>query len=136
MFTKKTNDAGLQVNELVFFIHESYCIHCSQNMRVLHVVLPYKFSTIIFCHQHSNTDINPNYVRIGPVRHWVKCIHKSVVSPCLGGMIFSQIVQHSKGFIRQEWYGTRSSTRNDASINLALDRGASPCFIAVRSIGS
>src|SRR5271163_5170430 len=57
--------------------------HGVGNLPILHKALPHKTTAQVFCHQHTDSHIDPDHVFAIPAGFWLEGIRESIASPKL-----------------------------------------------------
>src|SRR5690349_18343519 len=102
------------------------CIEC----------LPDKPRTLIFSHQHRDSLVDADYVRVVPVRQWIEGIHKSVTLPHQRTVRAANIAQHSDAIREDKRKRADRGAWNDGAINRTLRRRTAPGGIATAIVRS
>lgn len=82
---------------------EARSLHAALRLWVLHKRFPDETRARIFGHQHGDSHVDADHVRVVPVRQRIKRIDKSISSPGpLSVFVFDRL-QHLQALLRQEW---------------------------------
>src|SRR5258708_36939762 len=65
----------------IFFLMETDGRHRGDGFRILHECVPDETGAVVLRHQHHNTQINSDHVRVIPAGEWVERVHEAVPLP-------------------------------------------------------
>lgn len=82
---------------------EARSFHASLCFWVPHKRLPDETRARIFGHQHGDSYVDSDHVRVIPVRQRIKRIDKSISSPGALSVLVLDRLQHLQALLWQEW---------------------------------
>src|SRR5690349_10829557 len=106
---------------------------------VLHELFPHKTGAMIFRHQHGDSEIEAEHVRVVPICERIERIAVAVLRPHLLAIRTVNMAQHADAILEQKWKRAARRAWNDAAVHgtkrTPFDRGAAPRGVAIDVIG-
>src|SRR5690242_12128848 len=118
---------------------ETSARHASLHVFVLHKLLPHETGAMILRHQHGDSQIQAEDVRVVPVRQGIESVAEAVLCPHLLAIWSADMAQDADAIVKKKRERTSRRARNYASIHranwAALRRRTTPRCVPFNVIG-
>src|SRR5215469_13092316 len=104
---------------------EAGSLHSNLRFWVLHKYLPDVAGAGILSHQHGDSKVNSNYVRVIPIGQRIEGVDKTINRPC-PGIACANRPQHPNRFFRKKRQGASCGRWSNSSVDRSDGRGAAP----------
>ena len=112
--------------------------HSALYVFILHELLPDKTRAMILGHEHGDSQVEAEHVRVVPVYERIEGVAIAVLGPHFAAILAAYVAQHANAVVEKKRKRATGGAWNDAAINgtkCAAIRGrASPCGVALHVI--
>src|SRR5260370_37035525 len=91
---------------------EASALKATLALRISHKRVPHKTGAQIFGHQHGDSRIEANHIRVVPLFQGIERIDRSIAAPGLGPVLVPDVFENPQGRLGQKWERTSTGARN------------------------
>src|SRR5205823_11814618 len=107
--------------------------HSAFHVFVLHKLFPHKAGAMIFRHQHGDSQVDAEDIRVVPIYERIESVAEAVLGPHLFAVRAAEMAQHADAIVEEKRKGAARGARDDSAIYRA-NRAASRIRAAPRGV--
>src|SRR5579859_4892480 len=120
---------------LVIFRTKTGAGHSAFYIFVLHELVPHETRTIVFSHQHGDSQVEAEHIGIVPIRQGIEGVAETVLRPHLFAIRAANMTQHADAILKEKRQGAAGRARNYTAVHrtkrAAIHRGTAPRGVAL-----